>query len=244
MATTNSVDGGVAAAAAGLHAAAYHAVSRSGSDRLRTRDQLTSGPFYCPVDQTAYFDTDFFQVLVDQFGSSGGPLAQEYVVAHEYGHHVQNLQGVLGRAQQDPEGATGRGCAHRAAGRLLRRSLGALRGHHQTGEHRCAVPGAVERQGHCRRAVGRLVGGRRPHPEAGDRAGSTPSSGPTGRLQSGRSGSPSATRPATPTSATPSRPTTLVRPPTAVDAVAERYLDTFAVAGPMRGNGNGHHRPR
>src|SRR6478672_3717168 len=67
------------------------------------------GPFYCPVDQTAYFDTDFFQVLVDQFGSSGGPLAQEYVVAHEFGHHVQNLQGVLGRAQQDPEGATGGG---------------------------------------------------------------------------------------------------------------------------------------
>lgn len=67
------------------------------------------GPFYCPVDKTAYFDTGFFQVLVDQFGSSGGPLAQEYVVAHEYGHHVQNLLGVLGRAQQDPEGATGAG---------------------------------------------------------------------------------------------------------------------------------------
>jgi len=67
------------------------------------------GPFYCPVDQTAYFDTDFFQVLVDQFGSSGGPLAQEYVVAHEYGHHVQNLLGDLGRAQQDPQGAEGGG---------------------------------------------------------------------------------------------------------------------------------------
>jgi uncharacterized protein len=67
------------------------------------------GPFYCPADQTAYFDTDFFQVLVDQFGSSGGPLAREYVVAHEFGHHVQNLKGVLGRAQQDPEGATGGG---------------------------------------------------------------------------------------------------------------------------------------
>ena len=67
------------------------------------------GPFYCPVDQTAYFDTSFFQVLVDQFGSSGGPLAQEYVVAHEFGHHVQNLLGVLGRAQQGATGAEGNG---------------------------------------------------------------------------------------------------------------------------------------
>jgi hypothetical protein len=67
------------------------------------------GPFYCPVDQTAYFDTDFFQELVQRFGASGGPLAQEYVVAHEYGHHVQNLQGTLGRAQQGAKGAGGNG---------------------------------------------------------------------------------------------------------------------------------------
>ena len=67
------------------------------------------GPFYCPADQTAYFDVDFFNVLKTEFGSSGGPLAQEYVVAHEYGHHVQNLLGNLGRAQQGAQGATGGG---------------------------------------------------------------------------------------------------------------------------------------
>jgi uncharacterized protein len=67
------------------------------------------GPFYCPGDQTAYFDTDFFGVLVDQFGSSGGPLAQEYVVAHEFGHHVQDLLGDIGRAQQGAQGALGNG---------------------------------------------------------------------------------------------------------------------------------------
>ncbi|MFF2082511.1 neutral zinc metallopeptidase [Nocardia sp. NPDC058176] len=62
------------------------------------------GPFYCPADQTAYFDTSFFQELTDRFGASSGPLAQEYVVAHEIGHHIQNQLGDIGRAQRDPRG--------------------------------------------------------------------------------------------------------------------------------------------
>ena len=63
-----------------------------------------TGPFYCPADQTAYFDSDFFELLETEFGANSGPLAQEYVVAHEFGHHIENQLGLLNRAQQDPQG--------------------------------------------------------------------------------------------------------------------------------------------
>ncbi len=63
------------------------------------------GPFYCPLDRLVYIDASFFDILEQQFGSSGGALAQEYVVAHEYGHALQDQLGLLGKAQQDPQGA-------------------------------------------------------------------------------------------------------------------------------------------
>ena len=64
------------------------------------------GPFYCPVDMGVYLDTTFFpEVLESQLGGQGGDFVEPYVLAHEYGHHIQNLLGTMGkvRTQQGAE---------------------------------------------------------------------------------------------------------------------------------------------
>jgi predicted metalloprotease len=61
--------------------------------------QSAMGPFYCPADEKVYIDLAFYKELKDRFGASGD-FAQAYVIAHEFGHHVQNLLGISGKVEE------------------------------------------------------------------------------------------------------------------------------------------------
>ena len=79
--------------------------------------QSAMGPFYCPADQKVYLDTSFFDQIATRFrgcdvGSRTCQFSQAYVIAHEVGHHVQNLLGILPKAQQAQRAADSKAAAN------------------------------------------------------------------------------------------------------------------------------------
>ncbi|HVK43327.1 MAG TPA: neutral zinc metallopeptidase [Micropruina sp.] len=99
VAYTNSIQSYWSKALPGYEATTTHIFTGQASTGCGTATSEV-GPFYCPADKVVYLDTSFFDQLTGQLGAQGGDAAEAYVIAHEYGHHISDLTGVLDRVQQ------------------------------------------------------------------------------------------------------------------------------------------------
>jgi hypothetical protein len=114
------------------------------------RQGSSVGPFYCPGDETVYIDLSFYRVMREQFGAAGD-FAQAYVIAHEIGHHVQNLLGITDRMEQ-----AGRGDANELSVRLELQAdfLAGLWAHHAQRRFDILEPGDIEEALRAANAIG------------------------------------------------------------------------------------------
>jgi len=103
-----------------------------------------AGPFYCPADQKVYLDLDFFRELDRRFGAPGD-FARAYVIAHEVGHHVQNLLGIAGQVR-DLQGRASERDANALSVRMELQAdcLAGVWGHHANRQRQLLEPGDVE----------------------------------------------------------------------------------------------------
>ncbi len=126
------------------------------------------GPFYCPADRKVYLDMSFFDELSDRFGAPG-EFAQAYVIAHEFGHHVQTLLGIEGSVRRAMEERPGEQNALSVRLELQADCLAGVWGH-GTAERNILETGDVERGLAAAAAVGddrlQRAAGRRVNPES------------------------------------------------------------------------------
>jgi predicted metalloprotease len=104
------------------------------------------GPFYCPADKTVYLDPTFFDELQNKLGGSKGEFSQAYVIAHEVGHHVQNLLGYSRKADEMQRNASSKAEANEWSVRLELQAdyLAGVWAHHGQEEFNFIEPGDIE----------------------------------------------------------------------------------------------------
>ena len=107
--------------------------------------QAAMGPFYCPGDQKVYIDLSFYQEMKDRFHAPGD-FAQAYVIAHEVGHHIQNLMGTSDKVQQARQSARSEAQANQYSVMLELQAdcYAGVWAHHADGANRILEAGDVE----------------------------------------------------------------------------------------------------